>query len=263
MMKKLKLFSGTALSVLSICFTAQAQKLPNIQAAGLRLPAETKIDGTASEWNNKFQAYNKANGIFYTLANNNENVYLAVKATDPHFIEKILSGGITLTIKSTDKKDKTSPVSIDYLFVPLVERYAMMKKIKGGDAAAPYTPDDINKQFTADAKQVDVRGIKEIPDTLISINNDAVIKVAARFDDKKALTYELSLPLKYIQQNLGTNTSFNYDIKLNAIRIIKQTGTAKGVPIVTVVRINSREADDMLDLQSPTDFSGEYALAPK
>jgi hypothetical protein len=73
----------------------------------------------------------------------------------------------------------------------------------------------------------------------------------------------LSFPLKYIQQNLGANTSFNYNIKLNATRIIKLPGGAKGVPIVTVVRLNSREYDDSLDLENPTDFSGEYTLAKK
>lgn len=260
MMKNLKLFSGTALSVLLICFAAKAQKLPTIQATGLRLPAGNKIDGKATEWNNQFQAYNKTTGIFYTLANDNENVYLAVQATDAHFIDKILYGGITLTIKSVDKKNKIAPVSIDYLFIPFVDRYAIMKKIKGEDINTPYIAEDVNKQFAANAKQIQVSGIKEISDTLISVYNDAGIKVAALFDDKKALTYELSLPLKYLQQNLNANTSFNYNIKLNAIRIIKQTGASKGVPIVTSVRINSKESDDQLDLESPTDFSGSYAM---
>lgn len=261
MMKKLKLFSGTALSVLLMSAMAQAQKLPTIQVAGLRLPATTKIDGKTDEWNNHFQAYNKANGIYYTLANDDENLYFAVQALDPHSIEKILSGGITLTVKGSDKSSKGAPVSIDYLFVPVVERFAMMKKIKSQDANVPYTSEDINKQFTANAKQIDVRGIKELPDTLISVYNDAGIKVAAQFDDKKALTYELSLPLKYLQQNLGANTLYNYNIKLNATRIIKQpAGVGRGVPIVTTVRINSKESDDQLDLQSPTEFSESYTM---
>lgn len=259
-MKNLKLFAGAALSTLSVCF-AQAQKLPNVQQASMHLPTETKIDGKASEWNNQFQAYNKTTGIYYTIANNNENIYLAVQATDPHFIQKILSGGITLTIKNADKSNKATPVSIDYLFIPVVERYAMIKKIEGEEA---YTPDDINKQFTAAAKQIQVSGVKEIQDTLISVYNDADIKVAAKFDDKKALTYELSLPLKYVQQSLGNNASFNYNVKLNAIRITPQpAGKAGEVFSVTSVQRNSKAAQDLQDLDNPTDFSGNYTLATK
>ena len=41
-----------------ITFTATAQKLPNVQATSLRAPANIKIDGKATEWNDKFQAYN-------------------------------------------------------------------------------------------------------------------------------------------------------------------------------------------------------------
>jgi hypothetical protein len=259
-----KLFSQIPLFTLLLIsgFAGYAQKLPNIQAASLRLPAGTKIEGKATEWNNQFQAYNRTTGVYYTIANDDENVYLAVQATDPHFIEKILSGGITFSVKSADKGNKVPPVSIDYLFVPVVERYAMMKKIKGEDANVTYTPDDINKQFTADAKQIQVSGIKEIQDTLISVYNDAGIKVAALFDDKKVLTYELSLPLKYLKESLGDINSFNYNIKLNAIRITPHPVGAKAVEvIVTSVRINSKEASDMQDLDSPTNFSGNYTMA--
>jgi hypothetical protein len=74
-------------------FTAKAQKLPNKQEVSLRIPADMKIDGNAKEWNNKFQAYNKLTNIFYTLSNDDKNLYLVIQATDPIIIEKMIRGG--------------------------------------------------------------------------------------------------------------------------------------------------------------------------
>ena len=138
----------------------------------------------------------------------------------------------------------------------------MRKKIKDGDNGTPYSQDDINKQFIASAKEIQVGGIKEIPDTLISIYNDLGITAAAMFDNKKAFTYELSIPLKYLQQSLyNDNTTSNYNIKLNSPRITPQPRGTLLVVSISTVGINSREADDAQDLLSPTDFSGTYILA--
>ena len=105
MMRNLKLNVGTALSTLLVtCFTAQAQKLPGVQQAGLRAPAQIKIDGKTTEWNNQLQAYNKATGIYYTLSNDDGNLYLTIQAKDRLVIRKILSGGIVFTANRSVKK---------------------------------------------------------------------------------------------------------------------------------------------------------------
>jgi uncharacterized protein YpmB len=78
--------------------TVIAQKLPNIQQANIYAPAHLKIDGIANEWNNQFQAYNKTVDIYYSIANDDSNLYLIVRAKNEDIIEKISKGGITLTI---------------------------------------------------------------------------------------------------------------------------------------------------------------------
>jgi len=44
--------------------TVNAQNLPNVQKVSVRAPANIKIDGKASEWDDKFQAFNHATDIF-------------------------------------------------------------------------------------------------------------------------------------------------------------------------------------------------------
>src|ERR1700744_4874348 len=98
----------------AICLTANAQKLPNVQPAGIRAPADIKMDGKTTEWNNQFQAYNRATDIYYTLANDDDHLYLTVQATIPDIINKIIGGGITLTIQKSGKKNDKDGISITY-----------------------------------------------------------------------------------------------------------------------------------------------------
>lgn len=95
-----KLFNNAFLIILTviISFAANAQKLPTVQKSSLRAPSNIKIDGETTEWGDKFQAYNTATDIFYTMANDDRGLYLVVQSGDPKIIQR-LTGGITLTIQ--------------------------------------------------------------------------------------------------------------------------------------------------------------------
>jgi len=54
-----------------------------------------RIDGKITEWGN-FQAYNPATEISYTMANDNDKLYLVCSATQPEVIQKIIEGGINI-----------------------------------------------------------------------------------------------------------------------------------------------------------------------
>jgi len=74
----------------SIAFlNTHAQTLPKVQEASLRAPDNIKIDGKPTEWNNQFQAYNTATDLFYTIANDDQNLYLVIQAKKPLSISKI------------------------------------------------------------------------------------------------------------------------------------------------------------------------------
>src|SRR4051812_43417870 len=94
-----------SLSLQSLANIHAQPKLPNIQTKSIRTPADLKIDGKSLEWNDQFQAYNRATSVFYTMANNDDVLYLIIKASDPDVINKIVDRGVTLTIKRS-KKDK-------------------------------------------------------------------------------------------------------------------------------------------------------------
>jgi hypothetical protein len=258
-MKAAKLISITALHI--ICLAAYAQKLPNVQAVSMPAPAGIKVDGRPTEWSNGFQAFNHATGVYYTIANDTENLYLVVQGTDAHTAEKIISGGVTLTIKNPDKKSSAQPVALTFPFVLPKDRFPIVQKIKEKNEDKPFDQDELNKQLISAEKEIDVRGIKEIQDTIISVYNDAGIIAATRIDSKKVLTYELSIPLKYLQQNIDSKLSFNYNIRLNPPRVIAVTGAMITIVGVSSIRRSSAADSDLQDLLNATDFSGTYVLA--
>jgi len=284
----------TAFFLLAVIpFMVTAQKLPNVQETSLRAPADTKVDGKAIEWNNQFQAYNKATEIFYTLSNDNDKLYLTVQATDLDIINKIICKGIALTINGTGKmKDQegvaiTFPVLNDDAF-PRGQRGEPRSRIPINLDKPDSWPADsfmvvLNKDLSSKAKDIKVKGVKAITDSLISIYNPEGIKAVALFDNKTIFTYELAVPLKYLGLSVKNPKPFVYNIKLVSMNADWTEESGHGVSTVaSALRVQRQQirknyflsatpdfhyylggpgAPRLYSLMGPTDFWGEYTLA--
>jgi len=255
-------------------FNAIAQKLPSVQQASLRVPVNLKIDGKATEWNNKFQAYNRHTEFYYTLANNDKNLYLVVQATIPDVIKRILNGGISITIvKSGKKGDKEGP-SISY---PVVDRnnkvgvsFKNMPEIKPGIPATIMAADSFmnatNKTMAAKTKLIMVTGIKNL-DTLISVYNTDGIRVAALFDNKLVYTLELSVALKQLGLSVNNPVKFAYHIMINEVSPNYANPSNDGSIIDPQLAARAAKSSGGAPPKRPdngqaaTDFWGEYTLA--
>lgn len=218
------------LVILLFPFTTSAQKLPNVQEKSLRAPMDIKVDGKPTEWNNQFQAYNKATEIFYTISNDNDRLYLSVRATDLDIINKIVCGGITLTIngigKNKDQGGKTitfPAINIDNTVShrgPPIGFLGMPQKMDDTEFSKNLIDSFIvffNREITAKAKDIRIAGIKGITDTLISIYNPQGIKVAAQVDKERAFICELAVPLTHLELSLSSKKPFVYNIKLKGM----------------------------------------------
>jgi hypothetical protein len=215
-----------AIIVAEISTPSFAQKLPDVQPAGLAAPQKVKVDGKLTEWNNALQAYNKSTKLNYTIANDDQNLYLAVKVTDPQNATKVMANGITLTINTGDKKKIQDAATISY---PVVSRTALrslrgQRRGFGSDETLTQAQKDsvtavAHKQAIALAKEIRVTGIKDITDTLISIYNEYSIKVALAYDESGSLIYELSVPLKYLELNVDKPKEFAYNLTVNGMQL--------------------------------------------
>ena len=84
--------------------SAQAQKITNVQETAVWVPGNIKVDGKLNEWGDNLQALNKATQVYYTLANDDKNLYLAIRSANQNSANKIVAGGLNLTINAAGKK---------------------------------------------------------------------------------------------------------------------------------------------------------------
>ncbi|WP_345952627.1 hypothetical protein [Mucilaginibacter sp. PAMB04168] len=254
--------------------SVSAQKKPDM-AEGVKAPAAVKIDGKHNEWGT-LPEYNKSTSLRYTLANDANNLYLAITSTDQLNINKLLGGGLTFTINKDGKKKEKDAATFVYPFVTRGRGFRM-----GGGGRGRQGGGDVDtvalvasrKQAVAGMKELSVTGVKEITDTLVSIYNTYGFKTAINFDTKGNLFYELAIPLKLLELDASKQTELAYNVKLNGI----QMGNGGGM------RIANRQGGgdggggngggngggfggggfggQMMDMMTATDFWGKYKLA--
>jgi hypothetical protein len=280
-------FLGLMLT-LALGYSAKAQKLNNVQEGAVLAPADVKVDGKLKEWPATLQAYNKTTQLYYTLANDGQNLYLAVQSTDQAGSRKIIAGGISLTINTDGKKKDKGAFLITF---PVVNQSAMRGQFRrrggaggqqsGLDSAAIVA---MRKQITASAKEITVSGFEAIPDSVISIYNEYGIKAAIDYDAKGNLIYELALPLKLLNINSDAPKEFAYNIKVNGLQFGNRGGDAGGNDGGGGFGGGRRggggggfgsggngggggfgggNGGDMQSMMSPTDFWGKYLLTKK
>lgn len=252
-----------------------SQKLPSIQKKSLKVPINLQVDGISEEWSNAFQAYNKATNIFYTIANDETRLCFVLYTPDPEIIKKIVMNGLTVNIYNTDAINGNQNLSITY---PQYERNAppfyldVRNKVEKkhnpieNNKIADSVMKDLNGKLSNKIKLIGVSGIKAISDSSISIYNDYEVEAASLFNNKISYTIELSIPLKYCNQNQAS--ILNYTLQLNGIKDgnVKTMSSSKGNYLfynVGGIDYSMLATPENMLLAYPTKFSGKYVLINK
>ncbi|TCK84782.1 TlpA family protein disulfide reductase [Albibacterium bauzanense] len=186
------------LSFLSIGIV-HAQNLPKVQEESVQAPSSIKIDGKTTEWDNRFHAYNTNNRIYYTISNNDNNLYLTLLTSDGYANEKVMDG-ISFTINlSVEKNNETNAVVTFPIPIPseksnlLGENIRIVRRLKNDTTKEALAKVDslkssLNAIVNDVFKEINVSGIKEIQEPAISIYNLEGIRVAAQFNDEMQYT---------------------------------------------------------------------------
>jgi hypothetical protein len=302
-MKKLITLTSLVLLVAANLF-AQApvsKKLPAVQEGNAWAPANVKIDGKLNEWNDEFKAYNKVTHLYYTIANDDNNIYLVLKTSDKTTNAKITAGGITLAINTDGKKKDKDAYSLTY---PIIQRnfgrpagggfggpggggVRTMTVVAGGPGGGRQrgaAPDSamvkaMHERVINSAKEIKVFGFKDISDSLIAIYNEYNIKATIGYDKEDSFVYELAIPLKLLALSADSHNELAYNIKLNGLQLNFQIpdngggppaggggGEGGGMRVMTFGGPpggGGRGGIDFQELMSPSDFWGKYTLAKK
>ena len=265
-MKKLT----TLLLITIICINSYAQKLPVVQQAGLRAPAKVKIDGKADEWGDKFQAHNTVSDVSYTIANDNNALYVVVQAADVNVINTIFGYGLEFAVHKSGRKNEKDKIAVNYPVNPNQWPNTFRKTDVSGDTAQAAKRMNTNNSKITTLKNLIVSGIPGL-DT-VSIYNDAGIMAASQFNIKAAYTIEFAIPLKQLGLMENSGSTFSYHIIVNGYKAPKLTGqvimiAAPGMtpgPPPSAAEVDQGLADlnARIYARNPrTDFWGEYTLA--
>ena len=267
---KLLLLASMGILFTMLTFNADAQKLPKVQKIAVRAPSDIKIDGNVAEWGDNFQAYNSSNYIYYTISNDDSNLYLTLKTEGSLSSRKFLRGGITFTVASIS--NKKSLVSITF---PAVRKSSTAEIERLNDSPGRYKNFSIdtianknkidslilssNRQIKNIFKDILVSGINEITEPLISIYNEQSIKVSVSFNHKMQLIYELAVPLRFLGNTAETIGKLKYNIKMNALATIAVPGHADPPTFTNLTDMKP----EYFYLSYDNDFGAEYTLALK
>ncbi|MBC7400885.1 MAG: hypothetical protein H7289_13165 [Mucilaginibacter sp.] len=248
-----------------------AQKLPVLQMVSVKAPANIKIDGKPTEWDNKFQAYNKGIQAFYTISNDDKKLYLTLQATKKEIINKIINGGVSFTVVKDNSQSVDDGATITFPVFdekdrPNININAMAQLIAGSKDSEKMSDSlmKANNSILLDkAKLIRVSGIKDL-DTLISMYNMDGVKARALFGKNMAYTYELSIDLKLLELSAADLTKFNYNITLNEVELdyvpgIVVTRNEDG-GIINMNMPDPKLANSYISALSSTDCWGTYKL---
>jgi len=254
---------------------AFAQKLSNKQETSLWAPANVKVDGKLNEWDGTFKAHNSATDLFYTIANDDKNLYLVFHTNDAlNIFNKITRGGLTIVFKSGKQ---TQSISYPYY---LRKDIPDLKQVSPREIYPPGTTperfqDSVNKvnnlRLATAGKEIAITGFKGL-DSLISVYNEYGIKAAGSFDGKPGYTCEMVIPLKYLLFDQAKN-SISFQVIVNGgsnkyipdkaviFDIVSPDGTH--APKEEVERVENAVNVSKMARYATTDFTGEYILAKK
>jgi len=279
MEKSNKVFSKCALVSFLLIFISHAvnaQTRPKIQEVSVRAPANMKIDGKLLEWPNKLIAFNPDNRVAYEITNDDDNLYLTLRGPYFYTSAKLMYGGLTFTVsRSVDKKAKMKATDNITITFPVIDPKDASSIVSSINDFQPMQHDTVNRKREHDSlvrvvnaktitaiKEINVTGIKEIPDTIISIYNTTGLKVAGAFDRAMYFNIEMAIPLKYLGFSVNEATKFSYNIKLKGQKVAPPSdGGPDGIITTGSTSVQAAMALDDFDyVHKPTDFWGEYTL---
>nr|WP_294790951.1 hypothetical protein [uncultured Mucilaginibacter sp.] len=247
---------------------AYAQKLPNKQEGSFKAPANVKIDGKIGEWGD-FKAYNTATDLFYTLANDDQNLYLILKAESAVARDKMYSGGVSLFFSNVGNTDKNARCVVTAFAIPKNNMMAIRELMKD-----TITTDfkAINAAMVAALKTISVKNLNGVKEDVISVYNEYGISIANYLSDRKTYTCEIAIPLKYLKSFINEKGVINYTLQANAASLNNMKVVMNGKEVENAAEnaritemmnriMQSEKSYRLRETMNDTNVSGEYTLA--
>jgi len=214
--KKIIVFSWMVLGF----FTLHAQTRKSIAPSTINFKSAIKIDGDLSEWGDSLRYYFEKQDLRYEIANDGAHLYVAMQVKDGAWQMQALHQGFNFTINKEGKKKDGASITF-----PLPDRESL-RALAAKDKDEK--PSDARKGILGTVRGIYVKGMTDVVDGLISLENNYGIKTAVAIDSNDALCYEAVIPLKRIGISFNDTGELAFNIKINGV-IMRTVGGGRAM----------------------------------
>lgn len=186
-------------------------------------PAHVTTDGSLSDWGDSLRYYNEPQKLYYTLANDHDNLYMAVRISDHSEQRRILISGLTLSINTKGKTKETYSLTFPVAEPNSTSLASMIQdnNVEGrdlnGNTEQPVNRDEILKAHLTKLRYMKVSGFKDVENDMITTANTYGFKAAINYDANGYLICEAAIPLKFFNPDELYKNEWSFNIKINGI----------------------------------------------
>ncbi|ERJ57904.1 hypothetical protein [Sphingobacterium paucimobilis] len=236
---------------------AQKNKQPQVQQNSIWMEG-FEADGKLDEWQQPLQAYNDDTHIAYSLANDDQYLYLAVKTNRT---QKVFRGGVSLLLKGKNNIEITYPYNPTY---DMSSDELIMKAFN----------DNTQPRVLADFDKIETVGLTQGRDSIIYLTNEYGVEAGIEKETIETEIYrngadfyniEIAIPIQYLP--FSDDGMVEYIITLRGIKVNQPIGQKPIMPAGydpnDTPRIRNDKDMKAVDSASPTKLTGTYRLATK
>ena len=181
-------------------------------------PSNIVIDGGLKDWGDSLRYYNKDKQLNYALANDQDNLYMAIRINDRSEQIRVLRAGLTLSIDTRGKKKETFTMTF-----PVGDQSAQgmaenIQDLQGGSNDVKQEDrEELMKAKLTKLREIKVTGFKDIESETMTTSNTYGFKVAIDYDKDGNLVYEAAIPLKFFHADDLSKNEWAFNFKINGI----------------------------------------------
>ena len=180
-------------------------------------PQNMVIDAEIKKWGDSLRYFNTEKQVNYSLANDKDNLYMAIKIADRSEQLRILKAGITFSINPEGKKKETYSITFP------VNTQAEITTVPGliNNDLGPVTEEQrgqLEQQKLTTLRGIKVEGFKDIEGDMITTSNTYGVKTAINYDDAGDLVCEAAIPISFFHANNSAKNEWAFNFKINGIK---------------------------------------------
>jgi uncharacterized membrane protein YgcG len=178
-------------------------------------PSGIIVDGNLRDWGDSLRYLNADKHIDYSLANDKDNLYMAIRINDYGEQIMILNAGLTLSIDTHGGKKERFSITFPVSEQGGLTGFGIPKK--GNADSVKEDRDELIEARLTKLRGIKVVGFTDIEGTQITTSNTYGIQTAIDYDKDGYLVLEAAIPLKFFHADDLIKNEWAFDFKINGI----------------------------------------------